>query len=155
MTTTLNAKIEAGFARVVQLLKNVRADASTQLAAAVAALGADIALRAQIDDAATGLATTWSSSKIAQEIGAAMAALVAGAPEAQDTLKELADRIVALAQADTGLVSAAAVQALTAAQQAQARANIGAQSAADLAAVLGDVATADFVAGINAAYAAA
>lgn len=80
---------------------------------------------AQIDDLATATGTTWSSSKIHTQINAAIAALINGAPEAQDTLKELSDQIAALAQADVGLVSFAGAQTLTAPQKAQACTNIG------------------------------
>lgn len=52
---------------------------------------------AAIDDAATSVSSVWSSSKTSGEITAAVNALVAEAPEALDTLKELAD---ALGEAD-------------------------------------------------------
>lgn len=66
-----------------------------------------------------------SAAQVTTAINNAIAALINGADVNNDTLLELANRITALAQADTGLVSAAAVQAFTAPQQAQACANIG------------------------------
>lgn len=80
---------------------------------------------ASIDDASTAGGTTWSSTKINSQINAAIAALVNGAPGASDTLKELADQLAALVQADTGLLSFAGAQTLTAAQKTQGCTNLG------------------------------
>ena len=117
------------------------------LAAAAAGSGG-----AAIDDGATGSATTWSSERIAQEIGGALDDLAAGAPGALDTLAELAaalgndanfaatvtTALGARVRTDTG------TQGLTAPQQANARANIGAVASADI----GNPET-DFVATFN------
>jgi hypothetical protein len=65
----------------------------TGLANDLAALETDLAnidLTALISDTTTGTSTTWSSTKIDSEIGAAVDALVAGAPGLLDTLNELA-----------------------------------------------------------------
>lgn len=62
----------------------------TNLVAAINEVRAAIASASSIDDAVTGATTTWSSSKIDTRISAAVASLVAGAPEALDTLSELA-----------------------------------------------------------------
>jgi hypothetical protein len=65
----------------------------TSLGEDLAALEIDLAnidLTALINDAATATDTTWSSTKIDSEIGAAVDALVAGAPGLLDTLNELA-----------------------------------------------------------------
>ena len=78
-----------------------------------------------IDDASTAAGTTWSSTKINSQINAAIAALVNGAPGASDTLKELADQLAALVQADTGLLSFAGAQTLTAGQKTQGCTNLG------------------------------
>ena len=78
-----------------------------------------------IDDASTAAGTTWSSTKINSQINAAIAALVNGAPGSSDTLKELADQLAALVQADTGLLSFAGAQTLTAGQKTQGCANLG------------------------------
>lgn len=88
---------------------------------------------AGINDAATSTNTTWSSSKTNAEISAAVTALVDGAPGALDTIKELADALGGQSGAITAIETALAnrvrfdaTQTLSAAQQTQARANIGA-----------------------------
>ena len=83
------------------------------------------AASASIDDASTAAGTTWSSTKINSQINAAIAALVNGAPGSSDTLKELADQLAALVQADTGLLSFAGAQTLTAGQKTQGCTNLG------------------------------
>lgn len=107
-----------------------------------------------IDDATAGLTKTYSSTKINSIITTAVANLINGAGSDSDTLKELADKIVALAQTDNGLVSTALVQSFSDAQKTTARNNIGAASAADLSALatnIGDT-NHDFVADFNTAY---
>jgi len=127
----------------------------TTLVAAINELVSTIASASSIlDSATTGDTThTWSANKIVAEITAAKNAILNGAPAAFDTLLEISDR---LATDQTGLsnlltavgnrVAFDAAQALTAPQKAQAIANIGAISAADV----GDV-NSDFVATFNAA----
>lgn len=98
----------------------------TSIVAALNEVKASIPVLADIiDDAATATGTTWSSTKIQTQITAAITALISGAPEAQDTLGELAAQITALAQADTGLLSFAEAQTLTTAQQLQGCTNLG------------------------------
>lgn len=98
----------------------------TNLVAALNELKALIpAASASIDDASTAAGTTWSSTKINSQINAAIAALVNGAPGSSDTLKELADQLAALVQADTGLLSFAGAQTLTAGQKTQGCTNLG------------------------------
>ena len=80
---------------------------------------------ATIADGSTGAATTWSSTKINAQINLAITNLINGAGTNSDTLKELADQIGALAQADNGLVNFTAAQTLSAAQKTQACSNIG------------------------------
>ena len=99
---------------------------------------------ASINDAATASGTTWSSSKISTEIGAALSGVLAGAPGALDTLNEIAAAIGndsnfagTLTLALGNRVRFDAAQALTAPQKTQALANIGAIAAADV----GDTAT--------------
>lgn len=94
---------------------------------------------AQINDAATNSAETWSSSKINTQITSAISALTTGAPAALDTLDELAaalgDDANAAATITTALgnrVRADASQSFTGPQQAQARTNIDAASATDV-----------------------
>ena len=114
-----------------------------------AALGS-IDLTKIIDDEQTKTNLTWSSTKISNAISTAVTNLVNGAPEALDTLKELADAIDANQDAITALQTIAAghvkydaEQTLTTEQQAQARSNIGAVSTDELAAVETKATTAD------------
>lgn len=120
-----------------------------------ARIAAVAATKPGIDDTTASTTTVFSSTETANRISAAVAALVDGAPGALDTLNELAaalgDDPNAIASVTTSLtnrVRVDAAQAFDAGQQAQGRANIGAQSAADV----GDTAT-DFVAVFNAALA--
>lgn len=78
---------------------------------------------AVLNDSATNSTEGWTSSKIASEITSRLAAALEG----QD-LSDISDQITALLQADQGLVSATANQSFNAAQQTQARENIGAAS---------------------------
>lgn len=111
---------------------------------------------ATINDAATATTSTWSSSKIVDQITTAIGALTAGAPGALDTLDELAAALgddanfagtVTTALANRVRVDTAA-QGLTTPQQANARTNIGAVAAADI----GDPET-NFVSTFNAGLA--
>lgn len=105
---------------------------------------------AGIDDDSTSSSTTWSSSKISTAVSDAITALVNGAPETLDTLKELADAIETNGDAISALQTIAAghvkydeAQSLTDEQQTQARDNIGAASAADLSTLQTTVAAID------------
>lgn len=66
------------------------------------------------------------------ELTQAIADLINGADADSDTLKELADKITALSQADSGIVSATQAQSFDADQQKQARTNIAALAEEDL-----------------------
>lgn len=99
---------------------------------------------AAINDDAPSTATTYSGTKIEALVSGAVAAFAAGAPEALDTIDELAAalqdnpaQITDILTALANRVRFDAAQTLTAPQQAQARTNIGAASAADV----GDTAT--------------
>lgn len=70
------------------------------------------------------------------ELTQAITDLINGADADSDTLKELADKITALAQADNGLVNATQAQSFTVEEQKQARDNIGAISEADVNGIL-------------------
>jgi hypothetical protein len=118
------------------------------LVAALNELKAALDSYSQIDDAVTGTNSGWSSQKVRNEITTAINSLLSGVGEDQNTLLELANSIAALAQADTGLVSAAAAQNFTAAQQAVARSNIGAVSTADI----GDTAAMNLTQALNSGY---
>lgn len=109
----LQSRVAAGFARVVAAINVVDTKVESLPDAAA------------INDAATNATSVWSSSKTQAQINAAITALINGADASQDTLLELANSIAALAQADAGLVSAAAVQVFNTAQKLQACQNIG------------------------------
>lgn len=118
----------------------------TTLVAAINELQASLGTAAGIlDSAGAGDTThTWSADKIITAISAAKADLINGAPAAYDTLLEIANELSTNGGAITGLLTAVGnrvafdqAQTLTAPQKAQALANIGAISAADV----GDVTT--------------
>lgn len=147
-----NANIAAAFLRHTSAINTISGRVGTlstltttdrtSLVAALNELKTLVASSSGINDAATGTGSTWSSTKIQNQINAAVTAIINGSPASADTLKELADQIVALAQADNGLLSFTQTQTLTAAQQLQACTNLG----------IGDPAT-DFVAAIEATLA--
>ncbi len=93
-----------------------------------------------IDDAATALGSTWSSTKIIGEINAARDALLNGAPGALDTLNELAtaltdndgDIATILTAQSKRVRTDTATQGLSATEQGNARTNIGAVSTTDI-----------------------
>lgn len=99
-------------------------------------------LGAQIDDSSTGTDKTWSASKINSAITTAVNALINGAPETLDTIKEVADAITANKDAIAAIQAVAAghvkydgAQSLTSEQKTQARTNIDAAGTADVDAV--------------------
>lgn len=99
-------------------------------------------LGAQIDDSSSGTDKTWSASKINSAITAAVNALINGAPDTLDTIKEVADAITANKDAIAAIQAVAAghvkydgAQSLTSEQKTQARTNIGAAGTDDVDAV--------------------
>ena len=80
------------------------------------------------DNVSTSASKTYSIDKIKAEIASAVTVLLGGADGANDTLKEIADRVTAAAQGNAGLVSAKTAQTFTAAEQEQARNNINSLS---------------------------
>ena len=158
-------KTSSGFTRITLLLKQVRDEwaakvgvlaaltttSKSDIVSAINEVNAKTGNTSLINDGSTSTTTAWSSSKTNTEIANQIATVINGAGADDDTLAELASKVAALAQADTGLVSAAGAQAFDAAQKLQARTNIGAASAEDL----GDVSSVDFVALINSTYAGA
>lgn len=99
-------------------------------------------LGAQIDDSSSGTDKTWSASKINSAITEAVNALINGAPDTLDTIKEVADAItqnkdaIAAIQAiASGHVKFDGAQTLTSEQKTQARTNIDAAGTADVEAV--------------------
>lgn len=116
--------------------KNTIVAAINELDAAIDQLAGEAGA---IDDASTDTDTTWSSTKTATEIANAVAALAGTAPATLDTLGEISDALGDNPNAITEILTALgnrvrfdAAQTLTAPQKAQAIANIGAVSAADI-----------------------
>ena len=157
----LTQSINDGFAQITTLLKQVNntlkgnqgdltklstAD-KTSLVNALNELKTTIDNKTSINDSQNTTANTWSATKISNEITQAITNLINGADVSSDTLKELADKIAALAQADNGLVSANQAQAFNEQQKAQARSNIDVYSKAEI----GDINT-NFVTTINTTY---
>ena len=157
----LTQSINDGFAQITTLLKQVdntlkgnqgdltklsTAD-KTSLVNALNELKSTIDNKSAINDNQTTTANTWSATKISNEITTAITNLINGAGASSDTLKGLADKIAALAQADNGLVSTNQAQDFTEQQKAQARNNIDVYSKAEI----GDINT-NFVTTINTTY---
>ena len=154
ISKSLESRVSEFAARTGQEIKKVRgeiatsntaAEALTQRVAAnegaITALQGEVAKKVEIDDAQASATKTYSSQKVDSQITAAKQAvkddLLGGAGEAYDTLKELADALVtnkdaitALQQIAQGHVQFDKAQSLTDEQKKQARANIGALSAA-------------------------
>ena len=157
----LTQSINGGFAQITTLLKQVNSTLKsnqgdltklsttdkTSLVNALNELKSTIDNKSAINDNQNTATNTWSATKISTEITTAITNLINGADASSDTLKELADKVAALAQADNGLVSANQAQAFTAAQKLQARDNIGVYSKAEI----GDIDT-NFVTTINTTY---
>ena len=157
----LTQSINDGFAQITTLLKQVNTTLKgnqgdltnlstankTSLVNALNELKTSIDNKTSIDDSQSTAANTWSATKINNEITTAITKLINGADVSSDTLKELADKIAALAQADNGLVSASLSQAFTQQQKLQARSNIDVYSKDEI----GDINT-NFVTTINTTY---
>lgn len=154
ISKSLESRVSEFAARTGQEIKKVRgeiatsntaAEALTQRVAAnegaITNLKSEVAKKVEIDDARASATKTYSSQKVDSQITAAKQAvkndLLGGAGEAYDTLKELADALVtnkdaitALQQIAQGHVQFDKAQSLNDEQKKQARANIGALSAA-------------------------
>lgn len=135
---------------------------SASASAQEAAEQAELAARRLIVDDNVSTGTTYSSSKITNEILSASNALkddlLGGAGEAYDTLKELADLIQtnqgsidALEALAAGHVKYNGEQTLTDEQKGQARGNIGAAAASDVTSVTNRVTAVEGVAAGNTA----
>lgn len=155
----LALRISTEFNTIEALRGNLSSLATTDKASLVAAINEVLTLAnsmSQINDGVTALDSTWSSTKVNNEISAAVANLVDGAPEVLNTLSELAtaltDNDADIATILTGLSNRVRTdinnQGLTATQQANARTNIGAPSAADIGDTNRDF-VADFEGGLN------
>ena len=157
----LTQSINDGFVQITTLLKQVNntlkgnqgdltklnTTDKTSLVNALNELKTTIDNKTSINDSQTTTSNTWSATKISNEITVAITNLINGADTSSDTLKELADKIAALVQADSNLVSAGQSQSFTAQQKSQARTNIDVYSKAEI----GDINT-NFVTTINTAY---
>lgn len=154
ISKSLESRVSEFAARTGQEIKKVRgeiatsntaAEALTQRVAAnegaITKLQSEVAKKVEIDDAQASATKTYSSQKVDSQITAAKQSvkndLLGGAGEAYDTLKELADALVtnkdaitALQQIAQGHVQFDKAQSLNDEQKKQARANIGALSAA-------------------------
>ena len=154
ISKSLESRVSEFAARTGQEIKKVRgeiatgntaAEALTQRVAAnegaITVLQGEVAKKVEIDDAQASGTKTYSSQKVEAKITAAKQSvkddLLGGAGEAYDTLKELADALVtnkdaitALQQIAQGHVQFDKAQSLNDEQKKQARANIGALSAA-------------------------
>ncbi len=121
-------------------LSALNTTAKSNLVAALNELKANITAigtPATINDGATNTTQTWSSTKITSDITAAIAVLTTGAPGALNTLDELAAALgddanfaATITAALANRLRVDAAQSLTLPQQAQGRANLGAQEAA-------------------------
>jgi capsid protein len=154
---SLATRIESLVIRVAQEFNDVRAKAGhlanlnttdkSSLVAAINELKAEVQSTTAIDDNQISASSTYSSTKIVSLLDALKADILGGADAAYDTLLEIQQL---LQSGTTGLDALLAAvnlrvrfdgeQTLNAAQQAQARSNIGAVAASDV----GDTDT-DFV----------
>ena len=114
-------------------LANLQTTNKASVVAAINELSAALGAASNIDDSASSSATTFSSEKITGLIRQSVTDLVDGAPEALDSLREIAAELQGQNNAVEGIlaqvgtrVSFGAAQTLSAAQAAQARENIGA-----------------------------
>lgn len=150
-------RIAGQFNSVSAIVGNLTALTTTAKSSLVAAINelaeGQASAGAQIDDDAASLTTVYSSNKTESVVNQAISDLVSGAPEALDTLAEIAAKLAEDDNALEALLTSVGVrvrfdeaQVLTAPQQLTARTNIGAVAAADV----GDTAR-DFVADFNAA----
>ena len=136
-------------------LDGLQTQTKASIVAAINELNTALANATNIDDNAASPSKTFSSEKITVLVQQTVSDLVNGAPEALNTLQEIASELQGQASSVDDLltridrrVRVDAAQTLSAAQQAQARANIGAVAVSDI----GNVDT-DYVAAFRAALA--
>jgi len=157
LTTRIATEFKAAYARIGDLAALTTTERGS-IVFALNELKAEVESAASsggavINDATTSTSATWSSTRITTAINGAIDGIVDGAPEALNTLRELADALGdsgdALAAVTTALGhrvrTDTAAQGLSPTEQANARTNIGAIAAADI----GDPET-NFVATFNA-----
>ena len=146
---SLATRIESLVIRVAQEFNDVRATAGnlaslstadkSSLVAAINELKAALITATAIDDGVVATTTTYSSNKIVTLLDALKAEILGGADAAYDTLVEIQQLLQngtsgldALLVAINYRVRFDAAQALTVAEQLQARTNIGAVASADV-----------------------
>lgn len=123
MLTLDKVAIINSFTRVVQIIKSVRTEALVEIDKLKHKV--DNQALSVIDDEAAGPEATWSAAKIKNYVAEQVAAILGGADEDSDTLKEIADQLKASAAKTTDLVSVTGPQEFTAEQKAQVLANLG------------------------------
>ena len=146
---SLATRIESLVIRVAQEFNDVRAKAGnlanltttdkSNLVAAINELKAAVASSTVIDDAQIAATSTYSSSKIVALLDALKSEILGGADAAYDTLLEIqqllqsgTSGLEALLAAINQRVRFDAAQSLTAAEQLQARSNIGAVASSEV-----------------------
>ena len=146
---SLATRIESLVIRVAQEFNDVRAKAGnlanltttdkSNLVAAINELKAAVSASTVIDDAQVALTSTYSSSKIVSLLDALKSEILGGADAAYDTLLEIqqvlqsgTSGLEALLAAINQRVRFDAAQSLTAAEQLQARSNIGAVASSEV-----------------------
>ena len=139
---TTEKQTETDIKGMIGELGTLSTSAKANLVVALNELKAALDAKSQIDDAKTGLTTTWSSKKVSDQIAKAVSDLVNGAPSTLDSLKELADAMTNNKDAIEALQGIAnshvrfdSVQNLNETQKKRARDNIGAVDSAALATV--------------------
>ena len=146
---SLATRIESLVIRVAQEFNDVRAKAGnlanltttdkSNLVAAINELKAAVSASTVIDDAQAALTSTYSSSKIVSLLDALKSEILGGADAAYDTLLEIqqvlqsgTSGLEALLAAINQRVRFDAAQSLTAAEQLQARSNMGAVASSEV-----------------------
>ena len=146
---SLATRIESLVIRVAQEFNDVRAKAGnlanltttdkSNLVAAINELKAAVSASTVIDDAQVALTSTYSSSKIVSLLDALKSEILGGADAAYDTLLEIqqvlqsgTSGLEALLAAINQRVRFDAAQSLTAAEQLQARSNMGAVASSEV-----------------------
>lgn len=141
LSTTDKASIVAAINEAISnqgALASLNTTAKTSLVAAINEVLAASGGGVTIDDVTPSLTTVYSSTKTANEISAAIAALVDSAPGTIDTLNELAAALgddpnfATTVTTALGQRVAVTAQTFTGGEQTQARTNIGAAAATDL-----------------------
>ena len=139
LAQAVGADIKADRASIGNL-NNLTTTQKGNLVAAINEINAALASSGvQINDTTPSTTSVYSSSKTEAAIAAAVAAVINGAPEALNTLNEIATALGEDDVAINGILTALALrvrvdaaQTFTAEQQATARSNIGAVAAADI-----------------------